>query len=528
MTRSGMTKADYDELMARAVELEAPIPGLPTENPAPPCNLVMIQTAAQDLGAVADKVRARSKDGERERARLAQSLRNAAKAYEETDEGAGEAITNETSVSRVTVKGAELDEGPTHDDTPHVTAVYDPDAYFPVEDAAQQISQPDQGASLTDFANKWDAYKQTLRDAWTRFRSFDQWWSQASAAAEASLSAQESWLDSMAEICGQMAFQARAIVSAHKWAVSQHPTVAAVTEVNTNYNYRKPVGFQCPGYTKKPPLEDDICNGRFNCGSDVLWVRVINSCNWKDKDENYNNGKKNLEKRHADMQAKSESTIKEYATRAGLTAPGVRLPPLSPQKPPSAYHIPDPSDNPIDPDNPFDPFNPNIPDINPYNPDLSDRTGMPSIPSMPSAPSMPTTPNDAGEKEKAALMDALKKGAPGGPLKGAPGLKPASLGGGGGMPSTPLQPAMDAGAATAPAGAGPGAAGLGRGMPGAGGAMGGGMGGGMPMGGAAGQGQNQGKGKRVQSDDEESLYTEEREWTEGVIGNRPRKAGPDK
>ncbi|WP_156745563.1 hypothetical protein [Mycobacterium sp. E1319] len=52
------------------------------------------------------------------------------------------------------------------------------------------------------------------------------------------------------------------------------------------------------------------------------------------------------------------------------------------------------------------------------------------------------------------------------------------------------------------------------------------MGGGMaPMGG---QGQqNSAKGKRVQSE-EESLYTEERQWTEGVIGNRPRKAGPEK
>lgn len=41
-------------------------------------------------------------------------------------------------------------------------------------------------------------------------------------------------------------------------------------------------------------------------------------------------------------------------------------------------------------------------------------------------------------------------------------------------------------------------------------------------------GQDQrGKGKRVQSEDE-ALYTEERQWTEGVIGNRSRKAHPER
>jgi hypothetical protein len=54
------------------------------------------------------------------------------------------------------------------------------------------------------------------------------------------------------------------------------------------------------------------------------------------------------------------------------------------------------------------------------------------------------------------------------------------------------------------------------------------MGGGMPMGGAGGKSDG-GKGKRVQSaDGDESLYTEERAWTEGVIGNRPRKGPAEK
>ena len=91
----------------------------------------------------------------------------------------------------------------------------------------------------------------------------------------------------------------------------------------------------------------------------------------------------------------------------------------------------------------------------------------------------------------------------------------------------PLGPAMDpdaVGRASAPAAARE-AAGLGRGVPGAAGAMGGG-GMGMPMApGAAGQGRSKGKHAKP---DEESLYTEDRSWTEAVIGNRPRsKPTPD-
>ena len=58
---------------------------------------------------------------------------------------------------------------------------------------------------------------------------------------------------------------------------------------------------------------------------------------------------------------------------------------------------------------------------------------------------------------------------------------------------------------------------------GAGGAMGGGMGGMAPMHGA-GAGQ-QGKEKRrdPRLAPDEDLYTEDRAWTEGVIGNRRRK-----
>jgi hypothetical protein len=115
--------------------------------------------------------------------------------------------------------------------------------------------------------------------------------------------------------------------------------------------------------------------------------------------------------------------------------------------------------------------------------------------------------------------------------KGLPSMKPASFGGGGGagggVPKMPLGSWGDSGAATAGAAAGPGRsvpvppayAALGKGA-------GGGMGGGMPMGGG-GHGQGQGAGKGKAMGEQQALYTERRQWTEGVIGRRTQKGGAE-
>ena len=105
-------------------------------------------------------------------------------------------------------------------------------------------------------------------------------------------------------------------------------------------------------------------------------------------------------------------------------------------------------------------------------------------------------------------------------------MRAASVGGGGGgVPSMPLQPPVAAEGAGSAAGRG----GLNVGGAGAlagGAAMGGRGGMGMaPMAGQGGKGEDS-KAKRAQQD-EEALYAEDRPWTEAVIGNRRRKDGPD-
>ncbi|WP_276075017.1 hypothetical protein [Mycobacterium szulgai] len=102
-------------------------------------------------------------------------------------------------------------------------------------------------------------------------------------------------------------------------------------------------------------------------------------------------------------------------------------------------------------------------------------------------------------------------------------MKPMSLGGGGGgggMPSMPMAPATGIdGESVRPASAGD-IGGVGAGKAPTGSGMGGG-GMGMPMGGH-GQGGGGSKSKGATGDDE-ALYTEDREWTEAVIGQRRRQ-----
>lgn len=124
----------------------------------------------------------------------------------------------------------------------------------------------------------------------------------------------------------------------------------------------------------------------------------------------------------------------------------------------------------------------------------------------------------------------------GGPkLPTDPSLRPAAAGGGGsgsggggggGVGSSPMTGAVTA-ETVAPApmvGAGPGPS---TGAAVSSGAMAGGMGGMAPMHGAGMGGQQQEKKRNPAVAQDEELYTEDRPWTEAVIGNRRRRGTPE-
>ena len=478
-------KVEYEELMARAAELEEPLPAPPPDNPQAPCALSISVGAATQLAMSADTIREYLAYCEREYQRLAKSLRNAAKAYEEVDEGAAESINNTVSGSAATGFAAGNDQSiincdPDEDwgqDWPKPQPPPPPPPfeypYYEVRQAAYDIEVPDQGAAFLDFSRQWESFQRALQQSTVnRFRPFKSWESDNQVLVEQNFQEHRTYIFAMVQSCIQISNQAKAVFDAHKKARWEHPTPYDIES--------------CDSWYKKYMTEGDP-HGYLPMI--MTWYR--------------------------DLQNKSEEVLGNYVREANLP-----LQPVIPKNPPKATRIDVPS-APGDGDGTI-PGGPG----SPYDGLPGDDGGLGTPPTMPTLP-----PGMGGAPDKAAMDAAMKdalKGKPGVPT-GA-GMKPASLGGGGGggVPGMPLQPAVDSEAASRPAGAAPGAAGPGRAMPGAAAAAGGGMGGGMaPMGGA-GQGQNQGKGKRVQSDDD-SLYTEERPWTEGVIGNRPRKAaGPDK
>ncbi|REU43689.1 type VII secretion system ESX-1 target EspB, partial [Mycobacterium tuberculosis] len=140
---------------------------------------------------------------------------------------------------------------------------------------------------------------------------------------------------------------------------------------------------------------------------------------------------------------------------------------------------------------------------------------------MPAAPMVPPTGSPGGGLPADTAAQLTSAGREAAALSGDVAVKAASLGGGGGggVPSAPLGSAIGGAESVRPAGAGD-IAGLGQGRAGGGAALGGG-GMGMPMG-AAHQGQGGAKSKGSQQEDE-ALYTEDRAWTEAVIGNRRRQ-----
>jgi ESX-1 secreted protein B PE domain len=492
MTQPQTLNVEYEELIARADELAATIPGPPAYSPTAPCRLEMVRAAAKQLALSADNTRLYLGVGERERLRLAESLRNAAKAYEEADGGAAEAITNGTSVGAPASRlaGSNLD-------VVALTATRSAEApdeavYYPVKDAAIRISETDEGAAFEGFVGDWTAYQRTLLEAAYRFRPFQYWRGEAAYAVEDSFDQQRSWLYRMADICEQMATQARNVASTQRWALPEHPTLADLEKL------------------------------------DYAWYQAqLPEWSWKWPDM-----KPRLQQRYVELQQKSEEVLAEYRTRAALP-----LPPINPPKPPAAHYIappPPPRPDPRPWPEPEPAPEPN-PDPRPGNPKSEEQgpgdempylnnpyDGLPVDGGLPNPTGMPIVPSAGVPRmPNASKLTGALPGAPG--LPTASGPKPASFGGGivGGVPSMPLQPPVDAGAASG-RGSVPGAAGPGRGIPGVGGAMGSGGMGMAPMGARGTQGQDAAKSKRAQQD-VESLYTEERPWTEAVIGRRRQK-----
>lgn len=477
-----MLKVEYDELMARAAELEVPLPVPPQQNARPPCAISFVENSGTQLDYSAGAIRESIKRAEQEYLILAESLRNAALAYEEADQAAADALTTGSSSTpeSASTPPAQKTGRDEHLPTPPETPGYD--GYYDLRKAIADIEAPDQGPAYTAFERTWNSYVLALQSdaVMQRFRPFEYWEGQSAEAVEANFEQQKKYLIQLcSSYCYQIAGQAKGVVDAHKWAVTVHPTSYELSIADFWYDE----------YGKRGDI-----------------TRQAEVLSW-----------------YVDMQERSETVLADYNQRAALP-----LALVYPSTPPAAVTIKAPLQI---PDNAGEIIRGAIGGVvdsgtGVANPGaLASQLGNTNIAdTVSSLSNMASSQTDPAADPFAQPAAPLPTGVPG--LSTGGGVKPASFGGGGGMPSMPLQGSSDAeagsGGSTRPAaggvGAGPGAGGAAAGR--------GAMGGGMPMGAGAGQGQGKdSKAKRY--GDAEDIYTEERPWTSSVIGVRRRNDTPE-
>ena len=268
---------EYEQLIARAAELEEAMPTIPADNPRGTCDLPMTRNAADQLRLSADNMRLYLKTAEREWNRLAESLRNAAKAYEEVDEDAadamggggdsggdtGSATAGGAGVEPVTPVPLEVVDtsglGPTAQSagdeyfdfpTPETPDDFNrgPEDYYEVRQAALAIEAPDQGAEFEAFAQQWDDFQLVFQRVADKFRPFDSWEGDARDQVEGDFEAHRGWVYQMANLCQTLGGQARAVNGAHRWAIKEHPTAYRVFELDHIFaNWTLPRNINKPG-----------------------------------------------------------------------------------------------------------------------------------------------------------------------------------------------------------------------------------------------------------------------------------------
>ncbi|MDC9017030.1 PPE domain-containing protein [Mycobacterium marinum] len=454
MSAPRMLTVNRDEILARADELDAPLPDPPGDLVKAACGLEAAVSGAKQVGLSVANVRTRLALGAKERHRMAEFMRSAAKAYDEVDEGAAAALCSggggsvgSAGCGSVAGLAADADSGPAGLAAAAPGPLGPQPDFSDIKTAANNVhNKGDQAKSLERVAELWTKYAQTIRDSFPRFREFTDWDGEAAEAVQDALLQHWDWLSGMAQLCIKIANQASDLAQVQHSAVHKHPKLHDVVV-----------------------LERELRSAYEACKYDITGVARVTLLA--------------LQSKYKDKCATSVEVLSDYAKNATID-------PLHPTSPPRAPAPTDPQ---------------------PHG-DIPVVPGLPTMPTMPTMPMMPTMPFTGappGDEDMAAAADAARRGSG---LAPGVGVKPASAGAGVGGGGLGPPPANGIDAKSVPTGAGGSGGSLGRGnvprMPL--------MGGGMPMG-APGQGQGNAKTKSSQQD-EEVLYAENRAWTEGLIG----------
>jgi len=518
-------RVEPGQLRGKADDVGIPVNDV-SATPTAPCAFTFVQSATAQIRAGADTLKNFMASGNRESANLAIVLRTAADVYQRVDDRTRYALDHDPPLPHrsdaVPVTPALEPPIPAIEEPPFMDSMPGGDTGGYIDPkAAARIVHSGNSAPMRAYASDARDFANSLRAAADRYSLAGvTWGGEAADSAGNALRQHQDWLNKIADQYGYLATQADDLANAQeKWA-AQHPTVAEIEQA-------------------EQAMQQAIQN------QDRVALHIA-----QDK--------------YAELVRRSEEVLVSYSadvTGKGLL--GVPKPPAgtAPIPPVSGNGVPRKPDGPQQPDAKKE--------VAPQRPGAGGGTGAPLQPAdapstaaqpmsaqqpaaqqaagdMPAAGGAPAAgggPSGAGTPSGGGAPGGMPGGLPGGgPTSGKPrlptdpSLKPAALGGGGaggggagggggGAPSMPLSAAVGAEtvAPTAP-GRAPTA-----GAVASGGAAGGAMGGGMaPMHGGGHGNQSKEKRRDPNLSPDEDLYTEDRPWTEAVIGNRRRRDVQDR
>lgn len=466
----------------------------------PPDALPSSAAAVANLNDNAQSLLGFQRWAEAENQRIAEMLQIAAEAYTEADETYGRVI--EDPERRAAVEAIPV-PAPATPPPPLPTPVgaprsLDAGGYSDVHKTQADLIAGDNGASLKTAMLQWSMAATRVRDNAPRPAAGD-WEGAAADAAYTRMAQFHGWLEQLAEGWRELAESAAKVVAAHDTAKSEHSGI----------------------HSQYVALETQL--------------RQLAAQMTSDNSVATQNEMENIQKRMQELQQRSDEVRRQYASDATFS-------PVRPAMPsrgdadtaasaggggggggqPGGY--------------PAEPTGKTAPSLGQPRTTAAGRerggwtpSGAAAAGGAPSGGGAPAGGNGAG----AGTPSGLPGGAPSTSKPPTdPSLRPTAAsggggsgdgagGGGGGMPATPMSAPVTA-ETVAPAPTTPGAASAAAG-PSAdrpAGAMGGGT---APMGHGAGAQQGREKRRDPRLAPDEELYTEDRPWTEAVIGNRRRR-----
>lgn len=514
---SGEVRVDTSDLTAKAVQIE----GLTWPNQdaqpqlIPPDTLQEANTAILNLDNNAQGLWRFQEYGRLEGLRLAETLKLVADAYDRVDSNAMQDINN----------GG---EGTSPPESPGVNKLPEPpaptrlpipegqlvDDGLLVPDVQTNLLAGDQAASLRSASAMWRQHAASLATAAEEFEvSTVNWEGEAADAAYRKFNDYRAWLISLSGSWTRLAEEADRVAQAHFNTLDKHqPIFDEYMRLQTEFLASK----------------DDIGRANQIAARMAQLQKDSEEVRWQYAAEGQPNQVEPEDPPRGTAPSTPVTTNGDPRQPAGLGGDSAAQAPGSPQSPGGPGGQPAPTS----------------PAPSPASAQSQGKPsgGAPSGGGQPSGGGAPSGGQAGGGAPSGGQSGGSPGGAPGGgpqkdkpKLPTDPSLRPAAVGGGGsgaggggggGVPSSPLTAPVTA-ETVAPApivGAGPGPS-TGAAV-GAGAMMGGGMGM-APMHGAGMGGQQQEKKRNPAVAQDEELYTEDRPWTEAVIGNRRRRGTQD-